>query len=223
MPRLPLNYQETIIYKIVCNDLNVKDVYVGHTTNFIKRKYQHKLNCNNEKGKSHMCNLKVYQMIRTHGGWNNWTMVEIEKYPCNDLNEATKQERYWYEQLNSSLNTQYPARTIEEQRQQYNKRKKKRYEENKEQMIEYRKQYQEQHKEEMVEYRKQYREKNLEKIKEHKRLFYEQNKEEIKKKMRERSNSFKEQMKQYNKQYYEQHKEEIKNKKKNKLNKIIKQ
>jgi hypothetical protein len=26
----------------------------------------------------------VYSTIRENGGWNNWSMVEIEKYPCKD-------------------------------------------------------------------------------------------------------------------------------------------
>ena len=42
MPKLLINYVNTIIYKIVCNDLNVNEVYVGHTTRFIKRKSHHK-------------------------------------------------------------------------------------------------------------------------------------------------------------------------------------
>ena len=35
-------------------------------------------------------------------------MIEIEKYPCNDKNEASKQERYYYEKLNAKLNTICP-------------------------------------------------------------------------------------------------------------------
>jgi hypothetical protein len=42
-----IDYKKTIIYKIVCNDLNITDVYVGHTTNFINRKARHKYDCNN--------------------------------------------------------------------------------------------------------------------------------------------------------------------------------
>jgi hypothetical protein len=37
-------------------------------------------------------------------------MVEIEKFPCNDSNEANARERYWYENLNSSLNSRFPQR-----------------------------------------------------------------------------------------------------------------
>ena len=28
--------------------------------------------------------------MRDNGGWQNWSMIEIEKYPCNDQQEATK-------------------------------------------------------------------------------------------------------------------------------------
>ena len=42
MPRLAVDYLNTIIYKIVCKDLSISDVYVGQTTNFTKRKSQHK-------------------------------------------------------------------------------------------------------------------------------------------------------------------------------------
>ena len=91
MPRIPINYQNTIIYKIVCNDLNIKDLYVGHTTDFKRRKSEHKLNCNNQKSEKY--NMKIYKVIRNNQGWDNWSMIEIEKYPCNDSKEATARER----------------------------------------------------------------------------------------------------------------------------------
>ena len=112
MPRTNINYQKTIIYKIVCNDLNIKDVYVGHTTEFTKRKNSHKNRCNNPNDKKY--NLKIYKTIRENEGWDNWSMIEIEKYPCNDKNEACSRERHWYEQLNSNLNTYRPMITNEE-------------------------------------------------------------------------------------------------------------
>jgi predicted GIY-YIG superfamily endonuclease len=62
MPRTPINYQNTVIYKIVCNDLNIKDLYVGHTTDFTKRKCCHKTRCGNINGKHY--NYKVYDYIR---------------------------------------------------------------------------------------------------------------------------------------------------------------
>jgi len=38
MPKKEIDYSNTIIYKIVCRDLNIKECYVGHTTNFTKQK-----------------------------------------------------------------------------------------------------------------------------------------------------------------------------------------
>jgi hypothetical protein len=108
MPRLPIDYSKTIIYKIVCNDLNIIDVYVGSTTDFIRRKNEHKRSCNSEKSERY--NLKVYQSIRQNGGWDNFSMVEIEKYPCNDSNESRARERHYFELLNTSLNTRCPIR-----------------------------------------------------------------------------------------------------------------
>ena len=49
MPKTDIDYSNTIIYKITCNDVSVKEVYVGHTTNFVQRKHAHKQACNNEK------------------------------------------------------------------------------------------------------------------------------------------------------------------------------
>ena len=38
MPRKETDYSKTVIYKIVCNDLTITDIYVGHTTDFVVRK-----------------------------------------------------------------------------------------------------------------------------------------------------------------------------------------
>ena len=76
MPKTPIDYSKCLIYKIVCNDLNVTDLYVGHTTDFSVRKNLHKNDCNNEKGVKY--NLKIYQSIRANGGWENWNMVLVE-------------------------------------------------------------------------------------------------------------------------------------------------
>ena len=122
MPKKEIDYSKTVIYKIVCNDLNVKDVYVGHTTDFTKRKTTHKSHCLKEKDKKH--NLKVYKTIRAHGGWDNWTMIEIEKYPCSDKNEACSRERYFYEILNANLNMICPTFNFEQHKDNVKKYKK---------------------------------------------------------------------------------------------------
>ena len=55
MPREAMDYSKCIIYKIVCNDENVLESYVGHTTNFVKRKYNHKSNCKTNNLKFFIC------------------------------------------------------------------------------------------------------------------------------------------------------------------------
>jgi hypothetical protein len=153
MPRTNIDYQKTIIYKIVCNDLEVKDCYVGHTTDFTKRRNKHKSNCNNENSKNY--NYKVYQFIRENGGWNNWSIILIEYYPCKDGLEARARERYWYEILNANLNSDVPNRNQKEW-----------CEDNKEIILEYKKEYRETNKEKITEFQKEYYKNNKEKIKE---------------------------------------------------------
>jgi hypothetical protein len=114
MPRFPINYANTIIYKIVCNDLSITECYVGHSTDFVRRKQSHKSSCKNEKDKNY--NFKIYKTIRDNGGWTNWSMFEIEKFPCEDAFKACARERYHYEQLNSNLNMKFPQRNVKEYR-----------------------------------------------------------------------------------------------------------
>lgn len=111
-----IDYSNTIMYKLVPNDLNLDLIYIGSTTNFRARKNRHKFNCDCKTNKEY--NFKVYQMIRENGGWNNWSMIEIEKYPCVDSNECRKRERELMEQFNSNLNT-YKAYVSPEELKQY--------------------------------------------------------------------------------------------------------
>jgi len=159
MPKTKINFSNTVIYKICCNDSTITNTYVGHTTDIRKRKSQHKGNTNNEKSKKY--NFNVYKNIRENGGWDNWNLIQIEEYPCKDVNEAKARERYWIETLKCSLNMKIP-----------NKSQKEYQEENKEIIAEYRKQYQIDKKEEINERRKKYREANKE-------VIYEKAKERI--------------------------------------------
>ena len=139
MPKIPMDYSKNIIYKIVCNDLSVEECYVGHTINMSMRKWAHKTVCNNEKSKSY--NYKIYKIIRENGGWGNWSMLLVEKFPCKDSSEACKREREVYEELDAIMNTRRPYRTQEELKEEHK---------------EYKKQYREDHKEYYKQYKKQY-------------------------------------------------------------------
>ena len=100
MPKDNIDYSNTIIYKIYCNNDTITDTYVGHTTNFFVRKHQHKNACNDSKNV-----LKIYKTIRENGGWGNWNMIEIAKYNCKDSTEARIKEQQHYEELKSTLNS----------------------------------------------------------------------------------------------------------------------
>ena len=82
MPKLELDYSNTIIYKIACKDPSITDVYVGHTTNFVQRKQSHKQSCYNTKSSCY--NLKLYKTIRQHGNWSNWEMSIVNFYNCKN-------------------------------------------------------------------------------------------------------------------------------------------
>ena len=103
MPKLSIDYLNCCIYKIEHIE-NASLVYVGHTTNFKQRKQRHKSSCYNETDKSKH-NRKVYQMIRTNGGWDMFRMIEIEKYPCNSKQEAEKREFEIMKKVNARTNT----------------------------------------------------------------------------------------------------------------------
>ena len=106
MPKIEIDYSNTIIYKITCNDSTVKDVYVGHTTNFVQRKHTHKQSCINDKSPNHKC--KLYDVIRNNGGWNNWKMEIINFFNCQDHYEARKKEQEFFISLNATLNSIEP-------------------------------------------------------------------------------------------------------------------
>jgi hypothetical protein len=106
MPKVDIDYSNTIIYKIVCKDPLITDVYVGHTTNFVQRKYAHKQTCNNIK--SPYYNLKLYKTIRSNGDWSNWDMTIIQFYNCKDLLEARHKEQEFFIALNATLNSIEP-------------------------------------------------------------------------------------------------------------------
>ena len=106
MPKVEIDYSNTIIYKITCNDSNITDVYVGHTTNFVQRKHAHKDSCANAKSSNYKC--KLYETIRCNGGWSNWKMEIINFFNCADHYGARKKEQEYFVLLNANLNSIEP-------------------------------------------------------------------------------------------------------------------
>ena len=151
MPKKEIDYKKAMIYKICCNDLKVKDIYVGSTTEFTKRKNAHKSKCNKEIQK-----YLLYNCIRNNGGWENWSMILIEKYPCNDNIELRARERYYFETLNANLNSQIPIITKQEKQKAMIKYRI----DNREYHNKYNKEYRVDHKEYIKKYNKDYNKKN---------------------------------------------------------------
>jgi len=154
------NYQNSVIYKIECNDTKIKECYIGSTVDFVMRRNKHKSTYN--KGS----NLKVYKFIRENGGWENWTMKSIINYPCNSKNELFIKEQEVLKSYNNTLNLRSAYTSIEDK-------------------IEYHKQYNKQYYNDNVEKlnkkSRQYHIDNAEKIKEHHKQYYIDNTEKIKK------------------------------------------
>jgi len=156
-----VDYSKSLIYKLCCKNPEIKEIYVGSTTNLIKRKYYHKYDCNNVNSKAY--NHYKYQFIRDNGGFKNWDMVLIENYACENKRQLEKRERYFIELLNTTLNSYTPFLTEEEK---------------KEQKKEYDKEYRENHIEEIKEKDKNYKENNKDKIKEYFKSINEKHKKE---------------------------------------------
>ena len=86
------------IYKIFCNNENVKEIYIGQTKNFDVRKGQHERD-------SKISDLKLYKKIRENGGWENWTMLKLNFHECRDDLESRQIEQKYIDLFNSTLNT----------------------------------------------------------------------------------------------------------------------
>jgi hypothetical protein len=155
MPKQAIDYSKTIIYKIE-HTIDKSLLYVGHTTDYTKRKYGHKTSCICEKSKVY--HLKVYQMIRDNGGWNMFQMLEIKKFPCQDSKEACAEEERVRVELKATMND-VRAFVFEKEKEK--------------------KEYRETHKKEKQEQDREYREANQEKIKANKKQYHIDNRERL--------------------------------------------
>ena len=81
MTKQPIHYT-TNFNQIVYKDLKIRDLVVGHTTQFTKRKNAHKTACNNDSSPEYY--WYVYRFIRDNCGWVNFDMILIEHRACTD-------------------------------------------------------------------------------------------------------------------------------------------
>jgi len=155
-----------IFYKLCCDDCD--DIYIGSTSNFSNRKYEHKASVNNPNVKNY--NSYKAQFIRGNGGWDNWRMVQIDTRDDITKREAEMYEEELRQKYKPSLNTiaAYTEREQKlEQQRVYNKTRDP--EENKIRC-------------------KKYREANKQKVSDTKKKWWGEHKEEINKLRKEKYN-----------------------------------
>ena len=151
---MKVDYSKTFIYKLCCNDINIKDIYVGHSTDFKSRNQKHKSSCNNVNNKSY--NQYNYQFIRENGGYENWKMIKLYDFPCNSKREAEAEEDKTMQELGATLNKIRAFTTAEEKKEQSKKSSKEWRENNSEYKKEYDEKYYQNNKEELSQKHKQY-------------------------------------------------------------------
>ncbi len=138
-------YHHSSVYKLCCRDPSITDCYVGSTCNVRTRRDAHRRQCIYPSQKDH--NLRLYQFIRAHGGWDNWTMVVLEEFSCETKTQRDTREHEWKLRLGeaASLNSRdaaayaraggvaaYKKQHFEKHKAKYQEANKQRYEENKE-------------------------------------------------------------------------------------------
>jgi hypothetical protein len=151
------DFTKGVIYTIRTGD----SVYVGSTTNFTRRKCEHKSRLYNENG-------KVYQKIREND--YEWSMKPYKEFPCETKLQLEIEEEQIRRKLNADLNSQScgTGLSLPEYKKQYKK------------------QYHIDNKDKLNKKSKQYRTDNKDKMNEYKDKYYNQNKEKISEKNKQK-------------------------------------
>jgi len=119
------NYSNGIIYKLCCKNPNIENIYIGSTTDIDCRKQYHINSCNNKNDFSY--NNYKYKFIRENGNFENWDIIIVEKFSCDNKEQLEIRERYWYDKLKPQLNSIKPRSTIKEKnllKNEWNKKNK---------------------------------------------------------------------------------------------------
>ena len=156
------DFSKTVIYKIINYDYPDL-IYVGSTTNFTKRKVKHK-----SETLKNIRTSKLYENIRSKGGWESWEMIKICDYPCLTSTEARQEEDRHMVEFNSTLNSSKAHLTDEQRRANV----KEYYKNNADKIREARRQYIKDNTDKIKETRKQYEKDNADKIREKKKQHY---------------------------------------------------
>lgn len=108
------------VYKLICNDRSITEVFIGYTTETaLTLAADHKGKCNRTEGKQY--NRRIYQVIRANGGLSNWSTVILDKEYLNNAEEARKKKKEWIANTPNDINMKCPHRTVEEHKEYYDK------------------------------------------------------------------------------------------------------
>lgn len=165
-------YNNGKIYKIVDNTNN--NIYIGSTSDktLARRLSNHRKSYKNYlKGISNY--MTSFEILKN----NNYSIILLENYSCNNKDELLSKERHYIDTL-KCVNKCRPITTKEEKKEQC----KKYYKNNKEGIIEKVKEYYQNNKEILKEYKKKYYEDNKDKVIEYHKKYREDNKDKIKEK-----------------------------------------
>lgn len=90
------------IYRIQDNN-DPEQFYIGSTLNLSRRKSHHKKNVRNKVGKLYW--TRLYQYIRDHGGWDNFTFTKTHEIDIECLSQGTCFEQTIIDEFQPPLNS----------------------------------------------------------------------------------------------------------------------
>ena len=107
---MPIDYSNTLIYKIACNDPLIPDFYLGYTT------MGHATLCDKFQQRCKKDTWFVCAFIRNHGGFQNWHIERLSILSCSCALQARIELRKHFDASIPvpSLNKQVPTRTNSE-------------------------------------------------------------------------------------------------------------
>jgi len=90
------------IYKIFFTEDPNNILYIGSTNNMSRRKSQHKKNTTNKRSKHY--NQSIYQYMRLCGGFDKFTIEQIEELEYTNKPDRFKKEQEYIDLYKSKLN-----------------------------------------------------------------------------------------------------------------------
>ena len=105
---MPIDYSNTLIYKLACNDPLILDFFLGYTT------MGHSLLCDRFQQRCKKVTWYVCDFIRKHGGFENWHILRLSCISCSSSLEARTELCKHFDASRPSLYRQLPTRTMKE-------------------------------------------------------------------------------------------------------------